>query len=56
MMINLNNDLIVFCRDLFVFQLLFLRFCGKYFEILCEIVNVNGVFCNVSIYIVKMKS
>lgn len=56
MMINSNNDLIVFCRDSSVFQLLPLRFCGKYFEISCETVNVNGALCNVSIHTVKMKS
>lgn len=56
MMINSNNDLIVFCRDSSVFQLLPLRFCGKYFEISCESVNVNGALCNVSIHTVKMKS
>lgn len=56
MMINSNNDLIVFCSDSSVFQLLPLRFCGKYFEISCESVNVNGSLCNVSIHTVKMKS
>lgn len=56
MMINSNNDLIVFCRDSSVFQLLPQRFCGKYFEISCESVNVNGALCNVSIHTVKMKS
>lgn len=56
MMINSNNDLIVFCRGSSLFQLLPLRFCGKYFEISCETVNVNGDLCNVSIHTVRMKS
>lgn len=56
MTINSNNDLIVFCRDSSVFQLLPLRFCGKYFEISCETVKVNGALCNVSIHTVRMKS